>query len=352
MADTPEGQKVIDLKKIMEGARKAAAKTHKHASQLELELVQFKTGDKSIEFNIDMTSETVWATQADIADLFDVDRSSITTHIKNIFEDKELEEKLVCANFAHTGSDGKTYEVKHYNLDVILSVGYRVNGPKATRFRQWATQTLRSYVVDGYAINESRLRADPAAANRLAAKLREIRSDEKSIYASVREYFKVASSDYDSNSPNCRKFYATLQDKFHFAVTGKTASELILHRADHKTPAMGVKVFDGNLPTISEVQIGKNYLDRDELYTLHILSEQFLLYIESKAIRQKSMTMGELAKKLDDLLEFNDYPVFKGYKDFLKDKAIKHAKAEYAMFLMRLKREELQALPKRDKLKP
>lgn len=337
----------IDVKKIVEAARKAAAKAHKHASQLELELVQFKTGDKSIEFNVDVTSETVWATQADIADLFAVDRTSITKHIKNIFDDKELDEKSVCANFAHTGSDGKSYDVKHYNLDMILSVGYRVNGPKATRFRQWATQTLRSYVVDGYAINEDRLRADPAATNRLAAKLREIRSDEKSIYASVREYFKIASTDYDSNSPKCRKFYATLQDKFHFAVTGETASQLILNRANSKKPAMGVQVFEGNMPTVVESQIGKNYLDRDELYTLHLLSEQFLLYIKSKAIRKKSMTMDELSTKLDELMKFNEYPVFTGYKDYLKDKAINHAKAEYAIFLVRLKREELTALPTR-----
>jgi hypothetical protein len=169
----------IDVKKIMEAAKKTAAKTHKHASQLELELVQFKTGDKSIEFNVDLTSETVWATQADIADLFERDRRTIGEHIKNIFKDKELDETSVCRNFRHTGSDGKEYDVQHYNLDMILSVGYRVSSPKATRFRQWATQTLRSYVVDGYALNESRLRADPAAANRLAAKLREIRSDEK-----------------------------------------------------------------------------------------------------------------------------------------------------------------------------
>jgi len=203
---------------------------------------------------------------------------------------------------------------------------------------------LRSYIVDGYAINESRLRSDAGTANRLTAKLREIREDEKNIYASVREYFKCASTDYDDNSAKCKTFYAMLQDKFHYAVTGQTASQLVLDRADHKKPAMGLQNFEGNAPTLSEAQIGKNYLDRDELYTLHILSEQFLLYIESKAIRNKSMTMGELSTKLDELLKFNEYPVFQEYKDYLKDKAVRHAVAEYAMFLMRLKKEDVKPI--------
>jgi hypothetical protein len=177
--------------------------------------------------------------------------------------------------------------------------------------------------------------------------LREIRSDEKNVYASVREYFKEASSDYNSSSPQCRTFYATLQDKFHYAVTGHTASELLINRADHKKPAMGIQSFQGNYPTISDAKIGKNYLDKDELYTLHILSEQFLLYIESRAIRNKTMTMADLAKNLDELLKFNEYPVFKGYKDFLKDKAIRHAQAEYAMFLVRLKKEDVKTLPQK-----
>ena len=341
MADTPDERAI---KKIVEKAKKAATDTHRHASQLELELVQFKSGDKSIEFNVDLTAETVWATQQDIANLFDRDRRTIGDHIKNIFKDNELEESSVCRKFWHTGSDGKDYDVQHYNLDVILSVGYRVSSPKAARFRQWATQTLRSYIVDGYAINEFRLRSDAGAANRLTAKLREIREDEKNIYASVREYFKFASTDYDDNSAKCKTFYAMLQDKFHYAVTGQTASQLVLDRADHKKPAMGLQNFEGNAPTLSEAQIGKNYLDRDELYTLHILSEQFLLYIESKAIRNKSMTMGELSTKLDELLKFNEYPVFKEYKDYLKDKAVRHAVAEYAMFLMRLKKEDVKPI--------
>ena len=246
--------------KIVEKAKNVATDTHRHANQLELELVQFKSGDRSIEFNIDLTGETVWATQADIADLYEIDRSVVAKHLKNIFEDNELDETSVCAKFAHTGSDGKLYDVKHYNLDAILSVRFRVNGAKAVRFRQWAAKTLRSYIIDGFAINESRLREDSAAANKLAAKLREIRANEKSIYSSVRDSFKEASIDYDASSPKCRTFYTNLQDKFHYAITGQTASEIIIERADHKKPAMGLQTFEGNAPSVSEAQIGKNYL--------------------------------------------------------------------------------------------
>lgn len=325
-------------------ANKSTEDTRKLANQLELELVHFKTGDKSIEFNIDLGGETVWANQADIADLFEIDRTVVSRHIKNIFEDNELDGSSTCAKFAHVGSTGQHYETTHYNLDVILSVGYRVNGPKATRFRKWATQTLKAYIVDGFAINEGRLRSDPAAAHKLAAKLREIRAEEVSVYASVREFFKVASTDYDKDSPKCRKFYATLQDKFHYAITGKTSSEIIISRADNKKPAMGLVTFSGNMPKLTDAQIGKNYLEKDELYALHIISEQFLLYIEGMALREKKMTMDDLAKKLDSLLEFNEYPVFKGYKDYLKDRAVKHASAEYAVFLGRLKKEETKKL--------
>jgi hypothetical protein len=137
-----------------------------------------------------------------------------------------------------------------------------------------------------------------------------------------------------------------LQDKFHYAITGNTASQIILKRADHRKPNMGLQIFEGNLPKMNEATIGKNYLDRDELYTLHLLCEQFLLYVESKAMRGKSMTMAELGKKLDELLRVNDYAVFTGWKDFLKDKAIRHAQAEYAMFLVRLKKDDVQKIPR------
>lgn len=325
----------------------AAAAANAAARQLEMELVQFRLGDQSIEFNVDITAETVWATQQQIADLYERDRSVIAKHIQNIVAEGELSEAAVCAKFAQAGPDGKIYEVAHYNLDMILSVGYRVSGPKATRFRQWATATLRSYIVDGYALNERRLKDAPKALAALAAKVRELRSDERNIYASVRDCFKEGSSDYDAQSPACRSFYARLQDKFHFAVTGKTASEIILDRAKHTEPNMGIQAFEGNRPTIDEAKIGKNYLDGEELYRLHILCEQFLLFVESAALRGRQLTMGQLEAKFDALMTMSDYPVFPGYKDYLRDRAVKHAQAEYARWLVRLKADDVQRVPRR-----
>ncbi|MER9061402.1 RhuM family protein [Mesorhizobium sp. M0698] len=321
-----------------------AQKTKEAAKQLELELVQFKLGKTAISFNLDVDHETIWATQDQIASLFERERSVISKHVGKIIEEGELEESAVCAKFAQIGPSGKPSQVTHYNLDMILSVGYRVSSPKATEFRKWATATLRSYIVDGYAINEARLKDSPAALRKLAARIRELRSDEKNIYAAVRECFKEASSDYDNQSSACRSFFALMQDKFLYAVTQSTASQLILGRADRKTANMGVVHFGGNMPSITEAQIGKNYLDSDELYILHILCEQFLLYAESSAIRGKTLRMADLTTKLDSLLSVNDYPVFKGYKDYLRDKAINHAKAEYAMWQRRLSKDDPKKL--------
>jgi hypothetical protein len=321
--------------------KEVAKATRDAGTQLELELVQYKLGKSAISFNLDVDHETVWATQDQLAELYERDQSVISRHIANIYEEGELAKESSMQKMHIAGADKP---VAHYNLDMILSVGYRVSSPKATEFRKWATATLKSYLLDGYAINEARLRDDPHSLRKLAAHIRALRSDEKNIYAAVRDCFKEAAADYDAGSQACRSFYALLQDKFLYAITNKTASELIIGRADHKSANMGVQSFEGNMPTVKEAQIGKNFLGSDELYVLHILCEQFLLYAESSAIRGKTLTMADLSKKLDALLSVNDYPVFKGYKDYLKDRAARHAQAEYAMFLMRLTREDRASL--------
>lgn len=226
-------------------------------------------------------------------------------------------------------------------MDAILSVGYRVNAKNAISFRQWATQTLKTYIEQGYVINEKALRESPEKLNKLAAAVRSLRSEEKQIYAKVRECFKICSSDYDSSSLQVRSFYARLQDKFHHAITGMTSSKLIMDRASHKSENMGVQTIRGDFPTLEEVKVGKNYLNSEELYRLHLLSEQFMLYAESTALTKKVMTMGSLHQKLDDLLVFNDYPVFSGYEDYIKDEAINHAKQELEYYKKRKKVEGL-----------
>lgn len=280
-----------------------------------------------------VSDETIWATQKTISRLFDVGVPAISKHLNNIFEIGELEEDRVVSILETTASDGKIYRTQHYNLDAIISIGYRVNSKKATQFRRWATDVLSQYIKDGFVIDEIRLKEDPEKLNKLASKIRELRASEKNVYASVRECFKLAASDYEPSSDEVRSFYALLQDKFHHAVTRMTSSKLILDRADHADKNMGIQSLKQHYPTLQEAKVGKNYLSEIELYRLHLLSEQFLLYAESTALRGEIMTMKQLHQQLDNLLLLNGYPVFDGYQDYLKDKAMAHAEREYKLFI-------------------
>ncbi len=306
--------------------------------------IQFQGDGAGVEFRFDSGNQVIWATANNIADLFQTDITSTRKHLQNILSDEELDERATSANFALVqieGSRSVRRDVTHYNLDMILSVGYRINAKRATAFRQWATQTLRAYLDQGYVINEKALRESPAKLNQLAAQIRSLRSEEKQVYAKVRECFKISSSDFDSESSIVRSFYALLQDKFHHAVTGSTAAKLIMDRAHHTSVNMGLHTLKGNSPTLADATAGKNYLTPDELYRLHMLSEQFLLYAESTSLAGKKMTMESLHRQLDRLLTLNDYPVFEGYKDYIKDQAMQHARIEYGQYKKRLKIEAL-----------
>jgi hypothetical protein len=334
-AMTANDEPAVDVAKFLAKAKKSREAANEMSAQIEMELVRFDGENAPVDLNFDWSHETVWASQRQIADLFGIQVPAVSKHLANIFESGELDPEATVSKMEIVRIEGGrsvSREVDHYNLDVILSVGYRVSSVKATEFRKWATQTLRRYITDGFALNESRLRADPNALRDLAARVRALRSEEKTIYEAVRDCFKVASIDYDKDSPQVRSFYAKLQDKFLYAITGKTASELILERADAAKHNMGLTSTKGKLPTKADTTVGKNYLQRDEIYVLHILCEQFLLYAESRAIRGKSMTMGDLARKLDELLKTNEYAVFEGYRDFLKDRAMEHAATEWKRF--------------------
>lgn len=291
-----------------------------------------------IQFRLDPGTETIWATQAQMAELFETSQQNISHHLKGIFSDGELDE---ASNTKNIGIARSTKPVRVYSLDAVISVGYRVNSKAATRFRQWATQTIKAFIEQGFVINEKALRESPEKLNRLAAEIRALRSEEKQIYAKVRECFKIGAADYQPGSREMKRFYALLQDKFHHAVTGQTGSKLILDRADHRSENMGVQTFKGKEPTLAESKVGKNYLDKDELYRLHLLSEQFLLYAESTALQGKRMTMESLHRQLDRLLSLNDYPVFDGWRDFLKDQADKHARQELTLYKKRKKIEAM-----------
>lgn len=304
--------------------------------QGEFELIHYETPDCAAEFSLDAVNETVWANQAQIAQLFGVTAKTVNEHIGNIFREGELEEDSVIRKFRITAADGKDYNTLHYNLDMILSVGYRVSSAKATAFRRWASQTLKAYLVQGFAINEARLKDDPRALRELAAKVRALRSDEKNIYAVVRDVFAFSSIDYDSNSKAAQSFFAKLTDKFLYAVTGKPAAALILDRADHKLRNMGLQSMRGDRPNHADVSIGKNYLFEHELYNLHIICEQFLLFVESKAVRGKQMTMNELSDGFDELLKVQGHQIFSAYGPYIVQRAKTHAAQELELYRARM----------------
>lgn len=295
------------------------------------DLLPYKLSEnESVE--VIFVNNDIWITQRGLAQLLDVNTPAISKHIKNIFAEGELEEKAVVSKMETTALDGKSYLTLHYNLDAIIAVGYRVNSKKATQFRKWATQVLHTYIQDGYVVNEAILRDDPAKLNQLAAKIRELRADEKNVFAQVRECFKISASDYEPSSQEVRTFYALLQDKFHHAVTKMTSSKLIMDRASYKEDNMGLVSFKDLWPSKQEAQTGKNYLTENELYRMYLLSEQFLLFAESSALMGKNLTMKDLHEQLDKLLELNGYPVFNGYTDHIKNHAMRHVETEYNRF--------------------
>lgn len=224
--------------------------------------------DKSVDLSF--IDDTIWITQKGMAALFDCSTDNIALHLKKIFKDDELDQNAVTEEYSVTALDGKNYNTKHYNLDAIIAVGYRVNSKKATQFRKWATQVLQTYIQDGYVVNEALLRDDPEKLNQLAAKIRELRADEKNVFAQVRECFKISASDYEPSSKEVHSFYALLQDKFHHAITLMTSSKLIMDRAGYKENNMGLVSFKDLLPSKKEAKVGKNYLTKDELYRTYV----------------------------------------------------------------------------------
>ncbi len=295
------------------------------AAQLAFEFVRFGPRDKALDLRVDLGADTIWATGAEMAHLFGVGAAAVSRELAALKTEGGL--GAVRQGTAATGD--------LHDLDTILCVGYRLSSAKAAAFRRWASQTLRATAVDGYALNEPRLRDDPETADRLAARLRALRASETNIYETVRSFFRQAAADHDDGAPAARRFNATLQDRFVYAVTGRMPSDLILARADHDAPNMGLQRVAGDQPSIDEARIAANYLDRDELYALHVLCEQFLLFVQGQAARGRVMTMRTLSDKLDDLLRLEDYPVLPGHKDLHRDRAVRHAGAEYARFVLR-----------------
>lgn len=284
--------------------------------------------------------ESIWLTQKGMAELFGVDRSVITKHLKNVFETAELEEVSVCAKIAHTADDGKTYQVNIYNLDAIISVGYRVNSRKATLFRQWATKILNEYIRKGFVMDDDRLKQGNAVFGEdyfreLVERVRSIRASERRIWQQITDIYAECSTDYDSLSPTTRDFYAMVQNRFHYAITGQTAAEIIYTNADHSKPNMGLTTWkyapDGRILK-SDVSIAKNYLSEKDIKRLERTVTQYFDYIEGQIERRNTFTMQEFADSVNRFLTFNDYKILPDRGRVSAEQAKEKAEKEYDIF--------------------
>lgn len=298
-----------------------------------------------VKVEVILGEETVWLSQASIARLFNVGVSAISKHLKHIFESGELDEKVVVAilenTTAHGAIEGKTQvnKVKHYNLDAIISVGYRVNSAQATHFRIWATKLIREYIIKGFAMDDERLKNGRFFGKdyfrELLERVRSIRASERRIYQQITDIFAECSIDYDPNSPITRDFYAHVQDKFHFAITGQTSAEIVYHNADASKPLMGLKTYK-NAPEgrvlKSDALVGKNYLDEAEIKRLERTVSSFFDYIEGIIERRQEFTMEGFSESVNKFLSFNEYKVLEGYGQIKRTLADRKASEEYDKF--------------------
>src|SRR6056297_2423567 len=304
------------------------------------EFIFYTTPNGDIKIEVFLADETIWLTQKKMADLFDVEVNTINYHLKEIFKSGELEENSVIRKIRITADDGKAYLNNFYNLDAIIAVGYRVNSKRATQFRIWATQVLKNYIIKGFAIDDDRLKQGENVFGKdyfreLLERVRSIRASERRIYQQITDIFAECSIDYDPKSETTRNFYAHVQDKFHFAITGHTASEIVYLNADAEKPLMGLMTYknapDGRVLK-SDTTIGKNYLQEDEIKKLERTVTAFFDYIERIIENRTSFTMESFAESVNRFLEFNEYKILEGYGSVSRKQAEEKAFAEYDKF--------------------
>lgn len=269
--------------------------------------ILYKTSDNKVSINVQIQDETVWLTQEQMAELFDKSKKTISEHIRNIYLEGELTE---LATMRKSGNSGfSTKPTNYYNLDVIISVGYRVKSLRGTQFRQWATKRLREYIIKGFTMDDERLKQGGGRYFReLLQRIRDIRSSERNLYQQVTDIY-ATSIDYKKDAKLTRRFFATVQNKMHVAAHGKTAAELVYERADAKKPNMGLANFKGNYITSDDVEVAKNYLSEEELNVLNLIVSQYLDFAELQATRRKAMTMQQWIDKLDEFLKISDSSV-------------------------------------------
>jgi hypothetical protein len=309
------------------------------------EFLLYTSPGGEVKVEVLLGDETIWLTQNRMAELFGVKQPAISKHLKNIFESGELEEKVVHSILEYTTPHGaiadktQTNLVKYYNLDAIISVGYRVNSSQATQFRIWATKLLKEYIIKGFAMDDDRLKNGRHFGKdyfrELLERVRSIRASERRIYQQITDIFAECSIDYDPKSTTSREFYAHVQDTFHFAITGKTAAETIYHSADASLPHMGLKTFknapDGRVLK-SDTKVGKNYLSEKDIKSLERTVTSFFDYIEGIIERQNSFSMERFAESVRKFLTFNEYKVLDDFGSVKRTRAEAKAFAEYDKF--------------------
>ena len=302
------------------------------------EFLIFAADSRQDGIEVRFQDETVWLSQKMMATLFDCSTDNISLHLKNIFKDEELDKKSVVEDFSVTASDGKKYKTKHYNLDSIIAIGYRVNSKRATQFRQWATNILRNFAIKGYVLDKKRLENGAFLGEdyyeRLLEEIREIRLSERKFYQKITDIY-ATSVDYNKDAPTTKDFFAKVQNKLHYAIHGKTVAELIKSRANAKKEKMGLTAWekfpDGKILK-SDVNIAKNYLTKDELESLGRIVNAFLDLAEERAKRKIPMTMEDWSKRLDKFLEFDERKILDGKGNISAEIAKSFAESEWEKY--------------------
>jgi len=297
------------------------------------EFLMYQTEDGGTRVQVRMREETVWLTQKQMAELFQKDLRTVSEHIRNVFDERELIRESVVRNYRITASDGKTYNVEHYNLDVIISVGYRVRSLRGTQFRIWATQRLHEYIVKGFALDDERLKAAGGADyfDELLARIRDIRSSERMFWRKVLDIY-ATSVDYDPVADTSKLFFQTVQNKMHWAVSGQTAAEIVHTRADADKPNMGLTSWSGDRPRRDDVGTAKNYLNVAELSALNLIVSAYLDFAELQAMSRRRMHMADWTAKLDDFLRLSERDILTHAGTVSHEMARLKAESEFERF--------------------
>lgn len=304
------------------------------------EFLLYTAPNGAIKVEVLLANETIWLTQKRMAELFGVGVPAVSKHLKNIFESNELDPDSVISILETTAADGKNYKTKFYNLDAVISVGYRVNSAKATQFRIWATKTLKEFIIKGFVLDDNRLKQGEKVFGKdyfkeLLDRVRSIRASERRIYQQITDIFAECSIDYNVNDPLTKNFYATIQNKFHYAITKHTAAEIIFKKADATKENMGLTVWknspEGRILK-SDIALAKNYLEQKEIKQLERTVTGYFDYIENLIERENTFTMEGLAKSVDKFLNFNEYKILEGKGIVSHEAALHKAGKEYNEF--------------------